>query len=471
MPAPTPTRTRSTRTRGTTPAKYTIPARPVARLSQPMRELAIFGVVAFGAAVVLFLWWNDTIAGSLRGIGPQLTAAGRITGLLGTYLVLVEVVLMGRVTWLDRLIGMDRLALWHRRNGSYAIWLLVAHAFLIIWGYALTDRVGLVHETGVVVLAYPDVLAATFALLLLVAVGVTCARIARQRLRFETWYFVHLYVYLAIALSFAHVFATGNDFSTNPANRAFWVLLYVIAFGNLLLYRVALPVRNALRHRLRVANVVTEAPGVVSIYMTGHHLEDLNAQSGQFFLWRFLTREGWWQAHPFSLSAGPNPNWLRIMVKASGDHTEYLQTLPHGTRVFAEGPYGSFTETRRTRRKVLLIGGGVGIAPLRALLETLPARNGDLTMLYRARSEEDLAFRAEIDELAKLRGARVHYLVGARSTPENSFDPVALRTLVPKLAAHDVYLCGPTSMREQAVAGLRRAGVPKRHIHLEDFHL
>jgi predicted ferric reductase len=453
------------------PAGTGLMPKSISRLPQPVREGLIFAVVVVGAAMVCLLWWHDTLGASLRGTGAELTAAGRITGLLGTYLVLVEVVLMGRVTWLDRLIGMDRLAVWHRRNGSYAIWLLVAHALLTIWGYALTAHAGLVHEAGVVVFSYPDVLTATFALGLLMLVGITCARIVRRRLRFETWYFIHLYTYLAIALSFAHVFATGNDFATYPANRNFWVLLYVIAFGNLFFYRVFLPLRNALRHQLRVANVVSEAPGIVSIYVTGQHLDDLRAESGQFLLWRFLTREGWWQAHPFSLSAAPNPHWLRIMVKAVGDHTEYLQTLAPGTRVFAEGPYGSFTETRRTRRKVLLIGAGVGIAPVRALMETLPARPGDLTVLYRASKEEDLAFRAEIDELAEMRGAKVHYLVGSRRKRLNSFDPGALRSLIPGLAGHDVYLCGPTSMRERAIAGLRKAGVPRRHIHLEDFHL
>jgi len=456
--------------RGPAQKRFTPPTR-TAKLSQPAREGLVFAAVAVGALAVLGIWWADTPASSLRGIGAQLTAAGRITGLLGTYFALVEVMLMGRVPWLDRLIGMDRLAAWHRRNGEYVIWLLVAHAFLTIWGYAITDHTGAAHETGVVVLSYPDVLAATFALLLLVGVGIASAKAARRRLRFETWYFIHLYTYLAIALSFAHVFATGQDFVTYPFNRFLWVVLYMIAFGNLGVYRVAIPLRNAFRHRLRVANVVAEAPGVVSIYIAGRNLEDLQAEAGQFFLWRFLTRRGWWQAHPFSLSAAPNPSWLRIMVKASGDFTRELQTVRPGTRVFAEGPYGAFTPARRTRRKVLLIGGGVGIAPLRAMMETLTARPGDITLLYRASREEDLAFRAEIDELARIRGAKVHYLVGSRRRRANSFHPEALQGLIPKIAAHDVYLCGPASMREQAIKGLRRAGVTRRHIHVEQFEL
>lgn len=463
-------------------ARATVPARqrarnrppvtrPATKLSRGSREGLALACVLTGALAVIALWWADSPASSLQGLGAQLTAAGRITGLVGTYLVLVEVLLMGRIPWLDGLIGMDRLAVWHRRNGEYAIWLLVAHALLTIWGYALSDHIGVAHEAGVVVLSYPDVAAATAGLLALVGVGLISARAVRRRVRFETWYFIHLYTYLAIALSFAHAFATGNDFITHPWNRALWVILYVVAFGNLAVYRVAIPVRNAMRHRLRVAGVAPEAPGVVSIYITGRNLEDLRAEAGQFFLWRFLTRQGWWQAHPFSLSAAPNPAWLRIMVKASGDHTTELQRIRPGTRVFAEGPYGAFTQARRTRRKVLLIGGGVGIAPLRALMETLRARPGDLTMLYRASREEDLAFRGEIDELARLRGVRVHYLVGPRRRRANSFAPAALRSLVPDLAAHDVYLCGPASMREQATKGLRAAGVPRRQIHTEQFEL
>ncbi|MEA2591369.1 MAG: hypothetical protein QOD62_1200, partial [Actinomycetota bacterium] len=354
---------------------------------------------------------------------------------------------------------------------EYAIWLLVAHTVLTVWGYAVADHTGVVHETGTVLLSYPDVLAATFALGLLIMIGVVSARAARRRLRFETWYFIHLYTYLAIALSFAHQLATGNDFIANPANRTLWVAFYVLSLGLLVTYRAVVPVRNAFRHRLRVASVVEEAPGVVSIYVTGRRLEELRAEAGQFFLWRFLTREGWWQAHPFSLSAVPNPEWLRIMVKNAGDFTAHLQSIPPGTRVIAEGPYGAFTEARRIRRRVLLVGGGVGIAPLRSLMESLSGRPGDITVLYRARRREDLAFREEIDALAQSRGARVHYLVGSRRKAANSFDPAALRTLVPKIASHDVYLCGPTAMKVQAIAGLRAAGVPRRHIHVEHFEL
>jgi predicted ferric reductase len=445
-------------------------ASPLGYVPQGTREGAVAAAIAAVAAVVVGMWWRDTAGGSLHGLADQLTAAGRLTGLLGAYLVLVEVMLMGRIGWLDRLIGMDRLATWHRRNGEYSITLLVAHALLTLWGYALADHQGVLAETRTV-LAYPDVLAATAGLGLFVGVGVLSARAVRRRVGYQTWYVLHLSTYLALALSFGHQLSTGGDFLHHPLNQALWIGLYVTVAVLVLSYRIGLPVRNAVRHRLRVAAVVGEAPGVVSVYVTGQRLEELRAEAGQFFLWRFLTPRGWWQAHPFSLSAPPNQSWLRLTVKTLGDHTAELQRLQPGVRVFAEGPYGAFTRHRRTRRKVLLIGAGIGIAPLRALFEALPADPGDLTLIYRASRPDEVVFREELDELARRRRARVHYLVGPRSQQPDPLGAAALARTVRGLADHDVYVCGPPGLVGSIEGSLRAAGVPRRRIHTEGFEL
>ena len=426
-------------------------------------------VVALGL-VVVGLWVHDTPNGSLHDLATRLTAAGDLTGLVGTYLVLVQLVLMGRIPALERLLGLDRLAVWHRRNGQYSICLLVAHAALTIWGYALTDHAGAASETRRVVLDYPDVLAATAGLALLVVVGVVSARAARRRLRYQTWYFIHLYTYIAIALSFAHAFATGTDFITHPANRAVWIGLYVLAFGALVTFRVAAPLRSHLHHRLRVAGIVREGPDAVSVYVTGRDLAGLRAESGQFFLWRFLTRQGWWQAHPFSLSAAPNPDWLRFTAKDVGDFTRTLASLEPGTPVIAEGPYGAFTARRRTQRRVLMIAGGIGITPLRAMLENLPARKGDLSLIYRASNDADVVLRAELDEIARRRGAAVHYLTGRRGG-DADLDAPRLRALCRDVGGRDVYVCGPSGFTAHVRTLLDDLDVPAARIHSEDFEL
>jgi predicted ferric reductase len=441
------------------------------RSTQAERESMVLAVVAVGALAVIGLWWADTPAGSLHTFADRLTAAGRITGLVGTYLILVQIVLMARLPWLDRSVGTDRMSAWHRSNGQYTIGMLVAHTMLIIWGYADFDHFSLAHETARLVRSYPDVLAATVGLGLLIVVAITSARMARRRLRYETWYFVHLYTYIAVALSFSHQLATGNDFSTHPANRALWVILYILTFGSLLVYRVAVPLRDAFRYRLRVEAIVPEGPDSVSLWVSGRHLERMPAEAGQFFRWRFLDRYSWWEAHPFSLSLAPSPPALRITVKGVGDHSDALPHLRPGTRVMAEGPYGNLTTRRRTRRRVLLIAGGVGITPLRALIDELRGAPGDVTLLYRATSEGDLLFRSELDELAAAQLVEVRYLLGRRQRKADPLSARRLRQYVPDLVQRDVYLCGPPGMMDRTVKSLRSLGVPRSHIHQERFEL
>jgi ferredoxin-NADP reductase len=289
-------------------------------------------------------------------------------------------------------------------------------------------------------------------------------------MRYETWYYLHFYTYLAMALAFSHQFATGADFMTDRAARVAWSALYLAVAAAILWYRFAVPVRQALRHRLQVAAVRHEAPGVVSILITGRHLAELGAEPGQFFRWRFLTRELWWASNPYSLSAVPHPAGLRITVKEFGGHSAALARLRPGTRVLAEGPYGALTAARRRRRQVLLIAGGIGVTPLRTLFESLPADPGELTMLYRARSQADLVFADELHALARQRGATLHVVTGRRR--QYRHDPLssaALAANVPHLREHEVYVCGPDGMTASVVRALRDAGVPRRQIHLESF--
>jgi predicted ferric reductase len=355
-------------------------------------------------------------------------------------------------------------------GGRYAVSLSLAHTLLIIWGYSVTAHRNVIRQTGTLITSYPDMLMATVGLGLLVAVGVSSARAARRKLRYETWHFLHLYTYLAVALIFSHQFSAGADFISNAPARWLWSAMYILVASLLLWYRLLVPVYGALRYPMRVAGVTRENADVVSVYVTGHSIARLRAESGQFFRWRFLAAGLWWAANPYSLSAAPRSDMLRITVKMSGEHSRSLLTLRPGTRVFAEGPYGGMTKDRRRKRKVLLIAGGVGITPLRALFESLPGRPGDITLLYRARTEQDLVLRSEIEAIAHYRSSQVHYLMGPpRGDQHDHLSPQRLSHLVPELRRHDVYLCGPEAMMAATRKSLVKAGVPRRHIHHESF--
>ena len=433
------------------------------------RTIALWGLglvaVANGVAVTA-LWLRAGGLTEVHDATDALISAGRITGLLGAYLALVLVLLLARIPPLDRALGLDRLAAWHRRLGRLCLLLLLAHTVLITAGYAVGDGVSVWSEVARLIESYPGVITATAGLALLVAVVVTSAVVARRRLRYETWYFVHLYAYLAIALAFSHQLATGREFVGDPAARAYWTGLYLVTLAAVVGFRVALPAARSTRHRLHVERVVVEGPGVVSVEIGGVRLDRLRARAGQFFGWRFLTRDRWWEVHPFSLSAAPDGRRLRITVKALGDFTTALATIPPGTRVVVEGPYGGLAGAPRRHSAVALIAGGAGITPIRALLEDL---RGDIVLVYRAAREGDVILRDEVEALARERGATVHYVLGERNG--DLLSPAHLLGLVPDIAARDVYVCGPPAMAEATEASLREAGVGRRQIIVERFAL
>ena len=451
--------------------------RPTLELQTPEGLAGHLGVrlaLLAGAAAIVAMWWLDPT--SVRGAGDQVTAAGRLAGLLGAYLVLVQLLLMSRLAWFERAVGFDRLTAWHRGLGTNTVLLLVAHVLLIVEGYSLSDHQNVASTGWRVLSTYPAMLKATAGLALFGLVAVTSARAARQRLSYEAWYAAHLTAYVAVALAFSHQIASGQDFVGHPVNRILWWGLYLLVGALLVMGRLVLPVRDWWRHRLLVERVVVESPGVVSVWVRGRRLGELGAEAGQFLLWRFLTPGHLWSAHPYSLSAAPDHGRLRITVKDAGDHSAALAHLRPGTPVLAEGPFGHFTLEKSVGNRLLLIAGGSGIGPIRALAEELVMRGTrhhmDAVLLYRAGHADDLALSGELDRLSRRAGLRVEYLVGHRS--ELGYDPLSPRSiqqLVPDVRSRDVYVCGPAGMTHNVLRAMRELRVPVRQLHSEDFEL
>ena len=380
--------------------------------------------------------------------------------------MLIMVVLVARLPWLERAAGQDRLVRWHRRVSPWALGLIAAHVGLITLGYAQAAQTGAVREVWVLLTSYPDILAAFAGFGLLVLAGFTSVRIVRRRLRYETWWVVHLYLYLGIALASLHQVADGVSFIGHPLVRDLWILIWVATAGMVALFRVLLPIWRSLRHQLRIVAIRTEAPGVVSVICQGRRLDRLPVSGGQFLLWRFLARDMWWQAHPYSLSALPTERYLRITIKGLGDQSRAVARLQPGTRVAIEGPYGTFTSHASTCEAVLLIGAGVGVTPLRAMLEDLP--NGtDVVVVLRASTVDDLIHRREVAELVYQRGGRLYEVVGPRHRVR--FDAYTLSRIVPDIAARDVYVCGPGGFSSEVARIARRLRVSSEQIHIEAF--
>jgi predicted ferric reductase len=497
------------------------PAPPAAargrlRRNWPAVLVAIF--VIGNLVGILYIW----AAGGEDGIGYHWTSfdnvllsLGRITAFLSGYLALVEVILLARVPFIERAVGFDRLTVWHRWNGHAVIYFALIHVVCTVWGYARIDGqswfteywrwltlpqssnvsikkpVGHLNLSGGLSIGgggtggchslscasgapttspYPGIITATIGTAILVLVLVTSLVIVRRKLSYEWWYAVHFTAYAGIALAFLHMVPDGNDVHVDHIAGDYWISLFALALFTVVWFRLLHPVVNVWRFGMRVSEVIEEGPGVISVRVTGKNLDRLHTKAGQFFFWRFFTKGFWYTQHPFSLSEAPRNDSFRITVKNLGDHTAKFGQIPVGTRVFAEGPFGVFTDDSRTRDKSLLIAGGIGITPVRALLEEM---DGDVVALYRVVSADDLVFADELDGIAERRGVKVNYVVGDHASAEGRdlLSPRHLKELVPDIAERDVFICGPVGMIDSIVPNLKRANVPRDHLHVERFAL
>lgn len=455
-------------------------ARPRARVGPPRQwwRDAVGAATWASMLVVVALWVSGGGVRDLAALGSGLTTLGRLTGLVSADLLLVQVLLMARIPVVERSYGQDDLARRHRLVGFWSVNLMWVHVLLITLGYAALDHSSVLAEAWDLTVTYPGMLLAVAGTALLTMVAVTSVRAARRRLRYESWHLLHLYAYLGVGLALPHQLWTGQEFLTSHVATVYWWSLWIAAAGAIVWWRLAVPVIRTLRHRIRVVAVVPEGAGVVSVWMAGRQLDRLPVRAGQFFIWRFLTGSGWTRGHPYSLSAAPVGDHLRITVKDLGDGSNGLGLVPPGTRVAIEGPYGRLHTGVRTRPRVTLLAGGIGVTPLRAILEELPPHPGAVTVVYRAHSADQVVLRTELETLAEERGARLVFVVGPRIPGRHSWLPTdaahltdaqALLHLVPDIAGHDVYVCGATGWMDAVRTAAQTAGVPARQIHEERF--
>jgi predicted ferric reductase len=429
-------------------------------------------VFAVNACIVLALWVEHgglaEIAGSRSGF---FIGVAQLTGLAAALLALAGITIAARPRWLERRVGLDRAMGWHRRLGGTFTVLAVLHTIVSVVAYADIDQVSVMHELGALLTHYRFMVPAAIGTGMLVVIAVSSVRALRRRLSYETWYFIHLNAYFAVALAFGHQLTAGTDLVDDWLARSYWIALHVAVLGIVVWSRIGGIVRSLVRNRARVVAVVPESPDVVSLHLTGPTRARDAAEGGQFFLLRVLKPGWWWQTHPFSLSAAPTEHSLRFTVKQLGDASAALTTIPIGTAIALEGPYGRFTASVcEPGRKVVLIGAGIGIAPLRAILETFDPTAAPV-VLYRVRAAGDLVHLQELRELATQRNGAVYTLVGSRLqlAVNDPFDPEELARAVPDLAQREAFVCGPESFLHAARRGLLGAGVASSRVHCERF--
>lgn len=467
----------------------------VSYMSDPKTEIVYLGrrklialerkrdvVQVLGFAAV----WIPVIAFALDGgftgisnLQEFWSGINRLSALVATSLLIVHIALVARIPWIESVLGLDKLTLAHKKLGKPILYLLLLHLIAAGMNYALIDDIGIGQALIYLSTNYLSVGLASASFVLFLVVVVSSIRIARKKLSYESWYLVHMLSYAAIFLSIPHQYEFGTDFLNQPLLQTYFTLLYVFVGANLVWFRLLQPVVLSLVTNLKVVEVQPDANRTTSITIGGRGVQRLGAEAGQFFLLRVLTWAQWWRPHPFSVSSAPS-NVIRFTVGNRGDDTALLQEIRTGTRVILEGPFGVFSESKRTRQHVTLLAAGIGVAPIRALAESLAAEPGDVTVIYRLADDSDAALLAEVERICRERGHFLHLVKGPRAK-SGSFLPdqlenerakpdyVRLLELSPMLKESDVYVCGPSGWSASVKHALKEMGLPKQQLHLEEF--
>ena len=409
--------------------------------------------VAGGSLAVVVLLWLSGAHWSSGG--EAVTSLGRLAGLVGSDLLLLQVLLMARLPVIERSFGQDLLARAHRLVGFTSFNLVLTHVLLVLVGYAALDSRNVVAETVDVVWTYPGMLLATAGFAALVMVVVTSVRAARAKLRYESWHLLHLYAYLGVGLALPHQLWTGGDFVAHPPAKLFWWTAWGATAAAVVAYRVVAPLRQNARYHLVVDRVTVEAPGVVSVEVTGRSLPP--ARAGQFFVFRFRHGHGWTRGNPYSLSAAPDGRRLRITATDDGR----LAALPRGTRVYVEGPYGRLMRT--SGRPVAVLANGIGATPGIALLQEAPK---DGVLVHRGAPLLQVPEGVRVVQVPGPRAARGSWL------PEQAAhlsDAEALLRVVPDLRCREVFVSGTAEWVGHAEQAALAAGLPREQLHVERF--
>ncbi|TPJ18892.1 hybrid-cluster NAD(P)-dependent oxidoreductase [Mesorhizobium sp. B2-7-3] len=233
--------------------------------------------------------------------------------------------------------------------------------------------------------------------------------------------------------------------------------------------------------RLRVVNVVDEAPDVKTFTFLPEAPALFNYKAGQFLTLDLPAPSGP-LLRTYTISSTPSrPMSLSVTVKAQAASvgTRWMfENLVPGSLVKAVGPAGNFTLELAQRNKLLFVSAGSGITPMMSMLRWLAdvSPDADVAFLHCARSPADIIFREELSFLARsMPNLRLGFVVEERdhqnawSGMVGRLDLVKLKALFPTFADREVYCCGPDPFMKWVRNLVVSNGLPEDNYHEEAF--
>ncbi|MFA6004910.1 MAG: ferric reductase-like transmembrane domain-containing protein [Patescibacteria group bacterium] len=414
----------------------------------------------------------NTLALYILGKDPRyfmsvspLTVANQVAALVGTTLLAVSFLMTVRFKVLEKLFGgLDKVYRIHHITGAFAFMFLINHPLFLMLKTIPNAQVTLIYLIpSFDNLPYLFGIAAFWLFIILISLTLFV------KLPYHIWKRTHEYVGIVVLLGLLHVFTIESDVSDFLPLRIWMLALLFFALSAYayirFLYRFIGPHVNG------EIEAVERSGDVINISIRLSH-SSFQFVPGQFVFLAVKNPAIGREPHPFSISSGIHDSCLRVSVKIDGDYTLRLRNIKKGEQVTVYGPHGQFGERFGTTETSILVGGGIGIAPLVSMVRSLTTPDGvkKTYCYYSVSSKNEAVFDQELS-LAHLAGQPVNYILN--NTKENG------RLTAQKIQKETgfnikdvmVFLCGPQTMMQSLAEQFIQLGVRKSKISYEDFAL
>ncbi len=402
--------------------------------------------------------------------------AGAALGLSGLAALAVQFVTSGRFELISGHLGIDKIMAFHKVSAWWVLIALLLHPILYVTPTTLEDP-DLGFERLVTYLTLPHYRSGVVAIAALGVLVLTSAFRERLPWRYEIWRASHVILAMvAIGAGLHHAVAVGR-FSAQGSLQGLWLIAGVaVAAAIGTLYGVRWLLLH--RRRWRLASVTRRADRLWELDIRPESgTPSLRYRAGQFVWMSEGTRRFPLFDHPFSIADSPLRPGISLIIKEVGDFTRSIGTLPPGTAIGIDGPYGDFVLEGRDCDGILMIAGGAGIGPIMGLLRDLLVR-GDtrpVGLAYAAGTPANFACMEEI-EAAKARLDLRAMLVSEESDEDwqgavGRLDHERLSALLDGLdpARSVALICGPGPMVAAVSDALLDLGIPMNRIVYERF--
>lgn len=438
------------------------------RRTQALSALGYLGATLVPLAVILI--------GPLtprRGFWIEFAIA---LGFIGLAMMGMQSILTARLNTVSAAFGQDTLLQFHRQAGIVAFVLILAHPFILIttvpalWSF-LDPRVNL-----------PRALALNFVVVALVVLIVTSLWRQQLGIPYEWWRLVHGGLATIILLIGMIHIVQVHHYLDNPWKQFLWIAIAGASISSILYVRVLTPLVQRRRTHTVVAKKL-EADNMWTLTVEPDGPWPIEFRAGQFAFLTIADNPFSLEQHPFSMSSSAaRPGSLDFTIKELGDYTDTIWEVETGSRAYIDGPYGSLTLPIETVPGIMLVAGGIGITPIMSMLRTLQDRDErqlPLVLIYAANRPDDLAFTAELNEMAAsddLDLDVIYILTDPDDewTGETGFvtqDLLSRHLPAASLGSWDYVLCGPPPMMEATEGALLAMGVPLDQIESERFDI